>query len=235
MTSPFLLYHKIDRPTPDVKIRGAFTPPKAFARQLAILAKSGFSFATAGEMAAYFRQAGEFPKRTVAITFDDGWKDNLTFALPILREYNAKATIFLVTSCLGKTTDLVTADGEGPRQHLSADDVRAMTADGIEFGSHTHTHRHLHKLDPAETRDELKTSKDVIEDLTQKECVSFAYPAGFFDQAAKEEVQNAGFKIAFTTVYSHGNGPDLFELPRTEILRRDRFLFRFRRKIAGLS
>lgn len=234
MTSPFLLYHKIALPTEDVKVRGAFTPPKAFERQLSTLSKRGFTFATASEMAAFFQENGHFPKRTVAITFDDGWKDNLTNALPILRRFGAKATIFLVTSCLGKTTDLVTAEGEGPREHLSVDDVKALSAEGIEFGSHTHTHRHLHKLEPDDIRAELETSKNIIEDLTQKPCESFAYPAGFFNETAKAVVASSGFKIAFTTVYSSASDLDLFALNRTEILRHDRFLFRFKRKIASL-
>lgn len=235
MTSPFLLYHKIDLPTADVKVRGAFTPPKAFARQLETLVRLGFAFATASEMAAHFLERGEFPKRTVALTFDDGWKDNLTNALPILRRFGAKATIFLVTSSLGKTTDLVTAEGEGPREHLSVEDVKKMSSEGVEFGSHTHTHRHLDKLELADIRTELTTSKGLIEDITQKPCTTFAYPAGFFTNAAKEEVRDAGFQIAFTTMYSPQSSLDLFALNRTEILRRDRFMFRFRRKLARLS
>lgn len=235
MTSPFLLYHKIDLPTEDVKVRGAYTPPKAFARQIETLANRGFSFATASEMAAFFRKNGHFPKRTVAITFDDGWKDNLTNALPILRQFGARATIFLVTSCLGATTDLVTAEGEGPREHLSVDDVKTMATEGIEFGSHTHTHQHLHKLEADEIRRELTTSKTIIEDITQKSCESFAYPAGFFNETAKTIVADSGFQIAFTTIYSANTDLDLFALDRSEILRRDRFLFRFKRKISGLA
>lgn len=235
MTSPFLLYHKIDLPTADVKVRGAFTPPKAFARQLETLKKLDFTFATAGEMAAYFLENGEFPKRTVAITFDDGWKDNLTNALPILQKFGAKATIFLVTSCLGKTTDLVTAEGEGPREHLSAADVQKMSSEGVEFGSHTHTHHHLDKLESAEIHTELRISKQLIEDITQRPCTTFAYPAGFFNDSAKEAVEAAGFQIAFTTVYSGASDLDRFAINRTEILRHDRFMFRFKRKVAGLS
>lgn len=235
MTSPFLLYHKIDLPTPDVKVRGAFTPPKAFARQLEMLAKRGFKFATASEMAAFFRENGEFPEKTVAITFDDGWKDNLANAFPILRRFGAKATIFLVTNCLGKTTDTVTAEGEGPREHLSIEDVRTMSAAGIEFGSHTHTHRHFDKLELGDIQDELATSKGIVESITQRPCESFAYPAGFFTEMAKDAVKAAGFQIAFTTVYSPEMSPDVFALNRTEILRHDRFIFRFRRKIARLS
>lgn len=235
MTSPFLLYHKIDLPTADVKVRGAFTPPKAFARQLETLIRLGFTFATASEMAEYFLENGEFAKRTVAITFDDGWKDNLTNALPILQRFGAKATIFLVTSCLGKTTDLVTAEGEGPREHLSVEDVKKMSSEGVEFGSHTHTHRHLDKLELSNIRTELTVSKALIEDVTQKPCNTFAYPAGFFNDAAKEAVKEAGFKIALTTMYSPLSGLDRFALNRTEILRHDRFMFRFKRKVDGLS
>ena len=124
---PVLLYHKIDYPTADVRIKGAFTSPRVFERQLAYLHRSGFEFLTASELLTRLLNQGLFPPKTVAITFDDGWKDNYVNAFPILRKYGVPATIFIVPSLVGETSDQVTADGEGPREHASADDIR----DGI--------------------------------------------------------------------------------------------------------
>src|SRR5215203_3672013 len=170
MKVPALLYHKIDFPTPDVKIRGAFTAPRKFERQVSYLKKKGYEFYTASELIRFFRANGEFPRRAIAVTFDDGWKDNYQHAFPVLKKYGAKATVFLVTSCIGQTTDKVTADGEGPREHLSEKDVIEMSAGGIEFNSHSLSHSLFHQISEQDIEHEVCESKKIIENLTQKEC-----------------------------------------------------------------
>jgi peptidoglycan/xylan/chitin deacetylase (PgdA/CDA1 family) len=234
MRVPVLIYHKIDVPTPDVKIRGAFTPPRTFARQLAYLKKRGVEFCTASTMVERYLADGQFPANTLALTFDDGWKDNYTHAFPILREHRIPATVFLVTSCIGKTIAAVTAEGEGPRQHLSEDDIREMSLHGLEFGSHTVNHKLLDRTPADEIDFEVEASKKAIEALTEKPCKVFAYPAGFCTEPAKDAVQRAGYIGAFSTVYGEVERPDPFALNRVEVLRRDRFQFRFRRKMAAL-
>jgi peptidoglycan/xylan/chitin deacetylase (PgdA/CDA1 family) len=235
MKVPVLLYHKIDLPTADVKIRGAFTYPRKFERQIIYLKKKGFTFYTASELIEFFIENGEFSPKAVAITFDDGWKDNYTNAFPILKKYDAKATIFLVPSCVGKTTDKVTAEGEGAREHLSETDISEMSASGlIEFASHSFNHKLFHQISTEEIKFEVTESKKFIENLTQKECSVFAYPAGFFTDYAKEVLKNAGYKAAFSTVYGAENNLDIFALNRIEILRRDSFPFRFGRKIKSI-
>lgn len=231
MKPPFLLYHKIDLPTEDIKIRGAFTAPKKFERQLAYLTKKGFTFYTASELIRHYNSHGEFPERSAAITFDDGWKDNYANAFPLLKKYNAKATVFLVPSCIGQTTDAVTAEGEGAREHLSENDILEMSKGGIEFGSHSVSHKLFHQISEQEIEFEVTESKKTIENLTQKECSVFAYPAGFFTDFAKDKIKDAGFIAAFTTVYGAEEKLDPFEINRIEILRRDGYPFRFGRKI----
>jgi peptidoglycan/xylan/chitin deacetylase (PgdA/CDA1 family) len=235
MKIPVLLYHKIDFPTADVKIRGAFTYPRKFERQIAYLKKKGFGFYTASELIEFYLQNGEFPRKSVSVTFDDGWKDNYTNAFPILEKYGAKATIFLVPSCVGKITDKVTAEGEGAREHLSEKDVLEMSASGlIEFASHSFNHKLFHQISEEEIEFEITESKKYIENLTQKECSVFAYPAGFFTDYAKNSLKRNGYKAAFSTVYGAENNADIFALNRVEILRRDSFPFRFGRKIKSI-
>ena len=168
MKVPVLLYHKIDLPTADVKIRGAFTYPNKFERQISYLKKRGFEFFTASEIANFFAENGEFPPKAIAITFDDGWKDNYRNAFPILKKYGAKATIFLVPTCIGQTTDKVTADGEGEREHLSEQDILEMSQSGIEFASHSFNHKLFNKITPEEIEFEVTESKKFIENLTNK-------------------------------------------------------------------
>ncbi|MBA3786298.1 MAG: polysaccharide deacetylase family protein, partial [Acidobacteria bacterium] len=99
MQIPVLAYHKIDQPTSDIKLRGAFTSPKNFTKQMLYLKKQNFVFYTASELIDFYRENGAFPAKAITVTFDDGWKDNYTNAFPILRDLQIKATIFLVPSC----------------------------------------------------------------------------------------------------------------------------------------
>lgn len=234
MIIPVLAYHKIDLPTADVKIRGAYTAPARFEKQVSYLKRHGYRFFTASEIVGQYIDAGRTVEKAICVTFDDGWKDNYDHAFPILKKYGAKATIFLVPSCVGRTTDQVTADGEGEREHLSAENIREMADYGIEFGSHSMNHKLFDRISEDEIDNEVFESKAYIENLTQRECLTFAYPAGFFNDHAKTVIKDAGYLAAFTTVYGCEDRVDLFELNRTEILRRDKFPFRFARKIKKL-
>lgn len=231
MKAPVLAYHKIDYPTADVKIRGAYTAPRKFEKQMSYLLKKGFTFYSASELIDFFRSNGKFPDKGITLTFDDGWKDNYVNAFPVLKKLGIKATIFLVPSCLGKTTDQVTADGEGPREHLSKNDVVEMSRSGIEFGSHSMNHKLFNKITPAEIDNEVVESKNAIENLVQKPCKIFAYPAGFYNEAAIGALKKSGYTGAFTTVYGNDDALDLYALNRVEILRRDARPFQFSKKI----
>ena len=234
MKVPVLLYHKIDVPTDDVKIRGAFTAPQKFERQISYLRKKGFQFQTASELVRFYKQNGEFPINSIALTFDDGWKDNYLKAFPILKKFGAKATIFLVPTCIGQNTDRVTADGENKREHLSESDILEMSQAGIEFCSHSMNHKLFDQISAEEIEYEVSASKNFIEDLTQRECPVFAYPAGFYTEFAKEAIKKAGYEAAFSTLYGAEDNSDIYALNRVEILRRDGFPFRFGRKIKAI-
>ncbi len=235
MRIPVLAYHKIDLPTADVKIRGAYTAPARFDKQLSYLKRRGFEFYSASGLISYFLENGHTPANAICLTFDDGWKDNYANAFPILKKYGVPATVFLVPSCIGRTTDQVTAEGEGEREHLSAADIREMADSGVEFGSHSMNHKLFDRITNDEIDNEVVESKAYIENLTQRECSTFAYPAGFFNDHAKASIKDAGYIAAFSTVYGTEDCVDLFELNRTEILRRDKFPFRFARKIKKMS
>jgi peptidoglycan/xylan/chitin deacetylase (PgdA/CDA1 family) len=234
MQVPVLLYHKIDKPAKDSLVRGGFTPPTRFEKQLAYLKRQGFIFYTASEMIEHYRERGAFPTNGITLTFDDGWKDNYTNAFPILRRLGVKATIFLVPSCIGQVSDKALAKGEGAREHLTREEILEMAGHGIEFGSHSLNHRLLHELPIEEVKFEVLESKHQLEELLQKPCKVFAYPAGFFNDEVRAFVEASGHVGAFTTHYGPDDRPDPYALNRIEILRRDRFLFQFARKVAPL-
>jgi peptidoglycan/xylan/chitin deacetylase (PgdA/CDA1 family) len=234
MHVPVLLYHKIDKPAKDSLVRGGFTPPARFEKQLAYLKKQGFIFHTASEMIEHYRERGAFPTNGITLTFDDGWKDNYINAFPILCRLNVKATIFLVPSCIGQVSAKALAKGEGAREHLTREEILEMSEHGIEFGSHSMNHRWLHELPMQEVKFEVEESKRQLEELLQKPCKVFAYPAGYFNEEVRQVIEDAGHTGAFTTHYGPLDRPDPYALNRIEILRRDRFLFQFARKVDPL-
>ncbi len=231
---PVIQYHMIDLPSRESRVRGGFTPPGRFARQMHYLKKQGFVFYTAGELIDHYRGHGEFPANGLTVTFDDGCRDNYTNAFPVLRELGIKATIFLVPSVIGEVSAKSLARGETPRAHLSREEILEMAQHGIEFGSHTTNHRLLHELKPEEVKFEVGDAKKQIEELLQKECKTLAYPAGFFNAGVEKIVAEAGYTCAFSTVYGPREPIDLYALNRVEVLRRDRFLWQFARKIRTL-
>lgn len=234
MLVPVIQYHKIDYPGRDIRVRGGFTPPARFAKQMAYLKKQGSVFYFASELMEYFRERGTFPPNGITVTFDDGWKDNYTNAFPVLRRFGIKATIFLVPSCIDQMSAKAQAEGEGPRAHLSREEILEMSKHGIEFGSHTMNHKLLHQSSPQEVKFEVEESKGQIEGLLQKPCKVFAYPAGYFSEVAQRLIENAGYIAAFSTVHGPTERLDLYALNRVEIFRRDRFLFQFARKVKPL-
>jgi peptidoglycan/xylan/chitin deacetylase (PgdA/CDA1 family) len=234
---PVFQYHKIDKPGRGTLVRGGFTPPQRFARQMVFLKKRGVVFYTASGLIEYFLEHDKFPESGIAVTLDDGWQDNYTNAFPVLQKLGLVATVYIVPSCLGERSTKAVAEGENVREHLSREQVLEMSAAGIEFGSHSLNHRLLHELPRAEVVLEVEEAKRQIEELTQQECKTFAYPAGHYDKQAQQIIREAGHIAAFSTSYGP-RGPldklDLYALNRIEILRRDRFRFQFARKINAL-
>lgn len=236
MIVPVLLYHKISKPRRDSRIRGAFTPPRRFSRQMTYLKQQGFVFHTASDLINHFKEHGEFPHKGIAITFDDGWQDNYSNAFPILRELGIKATVFIIPASIGQVSTVATTPADDrPYAHLSREEILEMAHAGIEFGSHTMNHKWLHQIPEPEVKLEVETAKREIENLLQKPCLTLAYPAGFFSEAARRAAKQAGHIAAFSTIYGPADTIDPYALNRIEVLRRDRFTYQFARKVAPLQ
>lgn len=231
---PVIQYHMIDLPSPSSRVRGGFTPQQRFAKQMGHLIARGYKFLTASELIEHYLQNGRFPPRGITVTFDDGCRDNFTNAFPVLRELGIKATMFIVPSAMGQISGITLPEGEPPRPHLSRDEILEMSKIGIEFGSHTMNHRLLNEIPMADVKYEVESSKRVLEDLLQTACKTFAYPAGYYNAEVARVVESAGHICAFSTVYGPTDRIDLFAMNRMEILRRDRFICHFARKLNKL-
>lgn len=199
LTKPIVLtYHSI-MDEPATEYANFFVRQSDFEEQIAFLKSEGFEFLFAHE---YDKPC----KKGVIITFDDGYKDNLTTALPVLQKYNAKATIFVTTGLLGR------------QLYLTEEDVKLMAANPlISFGSHTVSHPDLTSAsDAADIAEEFSESKDVLENLTGQDVETVAYPFGAINtMVTKIASEYFGFGYATTWGYSG----DLFSIKRITISR----------------
>jgi len=172
-------------------------------------------------------------KKTIAITFDDGYLDTYTTALPILDEFDFTAEVFLVSDYVGQTS----AWREGALSHaplLGWDQAREMSAARITFGSHSATHPDLSALARDDEKKELLRSKEQIEDHICEPVDTFSYPFSHFNSTVKCLVKETGYKAACTyqPFYVGSARRDPFELQRIGILTNDT-LENFSAKVRG--
>lgn len=167
--------------TPHVQASGMNMPPEKFEQLLQYLVKKKATFCFVSELDQYQDQ-----KNVFALSFDDGFQDNYQYAYPLLKKYNAKATIYLATQIEGI-------------ERLNPEQILEMAASGlIEFGAHTQHHVNLLKLSDKEAFAEIQASKEDVEALVGR-CPSFAYPFGRFNEKHQQMAKEIGFKNAVST------------------------------------
>lgn len=194
-TIPILLYHSVDT-TSARGFREWVVAPDMFARQMSCLARCGYRPITVSLLASALSRGAPLPSDTVVITFDDGFRDFMTAALPVLDKHCFVATIYVVSGYVGGTSRWLTNIGEGHRRMLGWRDLRVLAEHGFEIGAHTVTHPQLDILSPATARDEISVSKGVLEDGLGAPVTSFAYPHGYANRVTRRLVSSAGFSSA---------------------------------------
>jgi peptidoglycan/xylan/chitin deacetylase (PgdA/CDA1 family) len=173
------------------------------------------------KMAQHIQNGTSLPSKAVAVTFDDGYRDNYENAYPILKKYDIPGTFFLITDYIG--TGEIPAWDKGyyiaeKILMLSWEQVREMSDNGISFGSHTLTHPFLTKISRKQVQKEIHFSKDIIEQRIGKPVTSFAYPSGDFDSDIKEIVKKTGYSAAVSTISGYNCASnDAYELRRNVI------------------
>lgn len=150
-----------------------------------------------------------------SITFDDGYESVGRLAYPILMEMRLPATVFVVSDAIGKTNAWDVKIGDRTEKMLDLSQLREMSANGIEIGSHTVSHAHLTALSDSDLAAELGDSKKAIEDLIGKPVEGFAYPYGEWDARVKDAVVQAGYRYAAATnIGALAPATDPFAIPR---------------------
>ncbi|WP_314223155.1 polysaccharide deacetylase family protein [Streptomyces zaehneri] len=192
--------------------------PERLEKQLMWLRRRGLRGVSMAKLLAA-RARGE-GRNLVGLTFDDGYADFLTEALPVLRRHRCSATLFVLPGRLGGDNAW---DPLGPRKPLlTADGICRAAYEGVEIGSHGLTHVDLTKADDLTLKTETAESRAALTALLGTEIDGFCYPYGTIDQRAMDAVREAGYGYACAIDPGSLNG--LHALPRLHIGQSDNFL-----------
>lgn len=225
---PVVMYHHL---LPD-NVRLALFPHKSFvlstdrfAAQMAYLHQHGFHTATTAELLAFLHGELDLPRRTVVLTFDDGYESNYFYAYPLLRDYGYRATLFVIGNAVWPKN--------GPFKpyrltYVDAGQLREMVESGVfEIGNHTFAMHRLHPdgvsyLCRADFDTQLRDFRRLhrmLELLDLPVPAGIAYPYGQYNADTLAAARQAGLVLGFTVregyVYP-GDNP--LELPRFDII-----------------
>ncbi len=214
------MYHHVNPEGDFINVK-----PESFKLHIRHLKNQGFTTLNTEELLSLINGQMSPPKKPVMITFDDGWLDNWIYAFPILKEYQMKAVIFVVTSWIhenGRRNRVDEGDASSIPEHkkcqqrvddghaaevmLSWGEIREMEASGlIDIQSHTHSHKRWDKLyrNPIDRigilNQELIISKSLIEEKLGKQCNALCWPWGVYKEDYIYAAKGSGYKLVFTT------------------------------------
>ena len=219
---PILLYHQVN----DIDQNELTLTVEQFDAQIKYLIDEGYTIITPTELLDAWDDKGTLPLNPAVITFDDGHVEIYKNVFPILKKYNVKATVFIVTDFLNLYPN-----------YLTWDQAREMQQSGlVDFQSHTLNHKVLTKV---KTRDklweQLYGSKQAIEWYLKKPVSYIAYPNGQYDLDVEDVSKEVGYRASFTLDYSLTH-----KLPQHRLLARipiyganEHTFFRFKLRLKG--
>jgi peptidoglycan/xylan/chitin deacetylase (PgdA/CDA1 family) len=197
---PVFMYHKVGA---GVVERGdTFLNVSAhdFRRQMRQLAQRGYSVRPFSEIVDALRSGKSLPKRTCAITFDDGYQCVGQHAAPIMAEFGFAGTVFVVSQAIGKTNDWDSVTGHPVLPLMNEAELRKLHADGWELAGHTRTHPHLNLVSDADALEEIRGGREELEHQFGVPLHTFCYPFGDYNDRTPHLVLRAGYRGACTTV-----------------------------------
>jgi peptidoglycan/xylan/chitin deacetylase (PgdA/CDA1 family) len=198
-----LMYHKVNARAGNT----VTVPPTLFGEQMAFLREQGFAVVGLDEVVAHYVHGTVLPARAVLITFDDGYRDNLEQALPILERHGFAAVVFVPLDFVGEGRPLphdLRLAGRGIHNPtLDWNGLLELERRGVRVESHGLSHRPLASLALEEARAEVVVSKRRLEERLGRSVSAFAFVKGSQAHFRSEHValiRNAGYDLGFTSV-----------------------------------
>ncbi|MDD5259287.1 MAG: polysaccharide deacetylase family protein [bacterium] len=189
MSFPVFMYHEVNSEAVFVQLKNYlqdkyFVREATFAGQMEFLKKQGCQTVLPGDISS-------ISENKVILSFDDGYEGNYICVLPILKKYGFKAIFF------------VTAGWVGQPYMLTWQQIKEMSDAGMEIGSHTFGHAILGNLKPAQITEELKRSKEVIENHILKEVQSLSFPNGNYSKQVQKIAMSLDYKYLFCSSFGY--------------------------------
>jgi peptidoglycan/xylan/chitin deacetylase (PgdA/CDA1 family) len=165
------MYHHVSSVAATTDLNyGLTVTDQNFASQLAYLRRRGYHTVLLRQVFAALYHGGRLPDRPIVLTFDDGYLDNYTDALPILRRYHDVGEFNIISGYVGISV--------GINSYMTWPQLKALVADGMEIGSHTVDHQDLGTLSDAKLRFELRDSRNTLQQKLAVPVQFIAYPSG---------------------------------------------------------
>ena len=191
MVVPILVFHKIGPVPLASHFPRNYVSPEQFDALLGSLRDSGYQGISFDQYLAH-RGGAPLPRKPILLTFDDGYQSNAKIAAPILRKHDFTATIFVVPGRLGGSNAWDAEEIQEPL--MSADEIRALHAEGFHFGSHTMTHVRLTTAAPETALLELRQSREALEALLDAPVRTICYPWAQHDATVRQLAREAGYE-----------------------------------------
>jgi peptidoglycan/xylan/chitin deacetylase (PgdA/CDA1 family) len=221
-----LFYHRVSDDRDELAVS-----PHNFRRQMDYLATESYRVVDVVEAAALLERGGPF-RRTVGLSFDDGFLDVAEEALPILAERGFRATVFVTPGVVDGWASFAWYRSQPPL--LGWEEIVELDREGtLRFEAHSLTHPNLLTLRDTAAHEEINGSKLSLEARLGRPVVAFSYPSGLYGARERGLVAAAGFHVAVSCEPGvNSSGTDRLALRRRQIDRRDGLLD-FRAKVEG--
>jgi len=243
-----LTYHRVIDLPKEKMIPYYNVTPKMFEKQMGYLKENHYNVITLEELLDIKNKSGEIPSKSIVITFDDGFRDNYLYALPVLKRFRFNANFFVVSDYLDRQEVFpwLRLDPQA-RMHyeqnaslwyaLSLSELIEMQDAGQNIGSHSRSHTRLSSMNKIHIRDELYSSKADIEKILGRKIFCLAYPYGSWREASqiiRKIAKETGYSVAVTGELGRNTiDSDFFALRRIPIYQGDS-LFEFKKKVNGV-
>jgi peptidoglycan/xylan/chitin deacetylase (PgdA/CDA1 family) len=188
-----LSYHRIH---PKINGDSITNTPKQLDSHIKLLRLLGYTFISLSD---WWILKPHKKHRYAIITFDDGWQDNFTYALPVLRSNKVNATIFLISNYIGSNKMPEGMVKHKDRSFLSIEQIKKMCGMGFDFQSHTSTHKVLTTLSDSIALEELSHSRKELTLLLGKTPIAICYPKSQVNREIITQAKAAGYQLGVLT------------------------------------